>query len=106
MYVDVDDTLVRSFGTKRVAIAHMVELVRALHGRGAELYCWSTAGAAYARTAAEELGVADCFAACLPKPRLLLDDVLVNAWKLQQLHPSECQSVTAEEMLSRLEAGR
>jgi phosphoserine phosphatase len=106
IYVDIDDTLVRSFGSKRIPMGHMVALVRSLKERGAQLYCWSTGGAAYARATAEELGVADCFEAFLPKPHLLLDDVELGGWKLVQLHPSECSSLTAEEVLARLAATR
>jgi phosphoglycolate phosphatase-like HAD superfamily hydrolase len=79
VYVDVDDTLVRSFGSKRIPMAAMVALVRDLNDAGAALYCWSTAGELYARATAEELGLADCFRAFLPKPQVLLDDVGVGS---------------------------
>ena len=102
IFVDVDDTLVRSFGSKRIPISGMVALVRELRGQGAELYCWSTGGADYARRAAEELGVSGCFEAFLPKPQGLLDDVDMRDWKVLHLHPAECTSLTAEEVLSRL----
>ena len=61
VYFDVDDTLVRSVGTKRLPIPAALERVRALHTSGVTLYLWSTGGAAYARASAEELGIADCF---------------------------------------------
>jgi hypothetical protein len=57
VFVDVDDTLVRSAGTKRIPIASVAERVRALRDAGATLYCWSTGGAEYARSAAIELGL-------------------------------------------------
>jgi phosphoglycolate phosphatase-like HAD superfamily hydrolase len=104
IYVDIDDTLVRSFGSKRMPMTHMVALVRSLRERGAQLFCWSSGGAAYARSAAEELGVSDCFEAFLPKPHLLLDDVQVGSWNLVQLHPSECSSLAADEVLAKLRA--
>ncbi len=44
IHVDVDDTLVRSFGSKRIPMGAMVAQVRALHASGATLYCWSTGG--------------------------------------------------------------
>jgi hypothetical protein len=107
LYVDVDDTLVRSVGgSKRLPIAHMVALVRELKERGAQLYCWSTGGAAYARESAEEVGVADCFEAFLPKPHLLLDDVRLRDWRALQLHPMECAGRTADEVLELLAGGR
>ncbi|ATB29546.1 hypothetical protein [Melittangium boletus] len=101
IYVDVDDTLVRSFGSKRIPMFPMVERVRELHERGAELYCWSTGGAAYARQTATELGLADCFVAFLPKPHLLLDDVAVKDWRMREVHPSEAPSRDVEELLRR-----
>ena len=101
IYVDVDDTLVRSFGSKRIPVTGTIALVRELHSNGATLYCWSTAGAEYARQAAAELEIADLFTAFLPKPHLLLDDVLVGDWSLKQLHPNECISLSATELLNR-----
>jgi phosphoglycolate phosphatase-like HAD superfamily hydrolase len=102
IYVDIDDTLVRSFGSKRMPMGAMVALVRSLKERGAALYCWSSGGAAYARAAAEEVGLGDCFEAFLPKPHLLLDDVAVGHWRLKELHPAECASLTADEVLAKL----
>lgn len=58
IFVDVDDTLVRSFGSKRIAIGAMVERVQGLHAQGAELYCWSSGGREYAQQSARELGIA------------------------------------------------
>ncbi len=37
VYVDIDDTLIRSFGSKRIAMSHTVDRVRQLHADGAEL---------------------------------------------------------------------
>jgi hypothetical protein len=101
VYVDVDDTLVRSFGSKRIPITGTIALVRELHANGATLFCWSTAGAEYARQAATELGLAELFTAFLPKPHLLLDDVPVGDWKLKELHPNECISLSAADLLAR-----
>jgi hypothetical protein len=102
IFVDIDDTLVRSFGSKRIPMSSMVALVRSLKERGAALFCWSSGGAEYARTAAKEVGLGDCFEAFLPKPNLLLDDVSISKWRLLELHPSECSSLTAEEVFERL----
>lgn len=74
VFVDVDDTLVRSAGTKRIAVTSVVERVAALKQAGATLYCWSTGGADYAREVARELGLEPCFVAFLPKPTIMLDD--------------------------------
>lgn len=98
VYVDVDDTLVRSFGTKRIPIPTVIQHVQALHEQGAVLYCWSSGGAEYARMSAEELGVTDCFVAFLPKPQVMLDDQPINEWRrFLHMHPSNCRTQTLEE---------
>jgi hypothetical protein len=99
IYVDVDDTLVRSFGSKRIPIGAMVARVRDLFEAGATLYCWSSGGADYARGSAQELGIEDCFVTFLPKPHLLIDDVEVARWRMSSLHPNEAISRTAAEIL-------
>ncbi len=89
-YIDVDDTFVRSFGAKRIPISSTLRAIRALAESGAELYCWSSGGADYARASAEEFGVADCFRAFLPKPQILIDDMPLSTWHdLREIHPAE-----------------
>jgi hypothetical protein len=91
VFVDVDDTLIRSVGTKRIPVGSAVAHVRELHRRGAVLYCWSTGGADYARASAEEVGLADSFVGFLPKPNVLIDDQDVTDWRrLIRIHPSNC----------------
>ena len=102
IYVDVDDTLVRSFGSKQIAMSATQDYVRRLHEAGAQLYCWSSGGAEYARAYAEKAGLTQCFQAFLPKPQVLLDDVLVEDWGLRQLHPNQCRSQEGDELLGRL----
>ena len=103
VYVDVDDTLVRSVGAKRIPIPAAVQHVRELHAQGVELYCWSTGGATYARESAEEVGVAECFIAFLPKPDVMLDDQPFAEWRrLLCVHPNDCAGRTAEEYRQRL----
>ena len=99
IFIDVDDTLVRSAGAKRIPITSSVELVRDLRRQGATLYLWSTGGGEYARNAARELGIEDCFDGFLPKPHALIDDVPIEKWRLHQLHPNEASSKGAEGML-------
>jgi hypothetical protein len=101
VYVDVDDTLVRSVGTKRIPIIEMVNHVRRLKADGAELYLWSAGGAEYCRKTAEELGIADCFQAFLPKPRIIVDDQEVKDWVFcTTFHPSTCAHMTLSDYLS------
>ncbi len=91
IFVDVDDTFVRIYGTTRIPIPAVIGHIRALHTQGAQLFCWSSGGAEYARASAAEFGLTDCFAAFLPKPDVLLDDQNIADWRtLRQVHPNEC----------------
>jgi len=106
VYVDVDDTLVRSFGAKRIPISAMVEHVRALHRAGLMLYCWSSGGAKYAEESASELGLAGCFSGFLPKPNILIDDMPVADWhRLLRVHPNEAVSKTVDDYEAALSVG-
>ena len=91
IFVDVDDTLVRSTGGKRVPIPSVIKHVRELHAVGAILYCWSAGGAEYARQSADEFGIGSCFTAFLPKPNVIIDDQPTAEWPRSILvHPSNC----------------
>ena len=95
VFVDVDETLIRNYGTKR--IPSVIRHVRALHRMGAELYCWSSGGAAYARATADECGIGDCFQTFLPKPQVMLDDQDPSEWRRPQcVHPTGCEGSTIE----------
>lgn len=102
VFVDIDDTLVRSFGSRRIAMTSVVARIRALHAEGAVLYAWSSGGADYARSSTEELGIGDCFSAWLPKPDVFVDDVRIEDWRNTiQLHPNEVVNRTVEELRVR-----
>jgi hypothetical protein len=91
IFVDIDDTFVRSYGTKRIPMPSVIGTIRQLYAQGEMLYCWSSGGAEYARASAEEFGIAGCFQAFLPKPDVLLDDQEIADWRhLRQVHPNEC----------------
>jgi hypothetical protein len=81
VFVDVDDTLMRSAGTKRIPMPSVVAEVRRLKASGAVLYLWSSGGAEYARTSAVELAIEDCFVGYLPKPNVIIDDQPVAQWR-------------------------
>lgn len=101
VYVDVDDTLVRSFGPKRIPISATIAKVRELSRSGCQLYLWSSGGAEYCREVAEELGIAECFAGFLPKPRVLIDDQPVENWEpMRWVHTNRAGSSTVEEILA------
>lgn len=90
VYVDIDDTLVRSVGNKRIPIPAAIEWVREQKAAGAILYLWSSGGAEYCRVTAEELGMHDCFDGFLPKPTCYLDDQPVAEWRLtRHLFPGQ-----------------
>jgi hypothetical protein len=98
VYVDVDDTLLRSAGTKTMPMSSVVEHDKGLADAGAELYCWSTAGAEYARTAAHQLGIEHCFVNFLPKPNIAVDDQELCAWtRFALMHPLHAVSKTVDE---------
>ncbi len=78
IFVDVDDTLIRSFGTKQIPITNTIGYVRAMFEAGNELYCWSRGGAQYSRNVAIKLGIEGCFAGFLPKPDVVVDDRLAD----------------------------
>jgi predicted HAD superfamily phosphohydrolase YqeG len=91
VYVDVDDTLVRSVSTKRIPMPRVVDRVRSLHRDGATLYLWSSGGADYARDTAHELGIAHLFTAFLPKPTIIIDDQPVSDWRYcEHTFPMSC----------------
>ena len=103
IFVDVDDTLVRSVGTKRIPMVATVRYVKALKTEGWELYCWSAGGGEYARQSAEELGIADCFVGFLPKPTVMLDDLPPDAWRgFRVIHPNEVESASLMESMAKL----
>ena len=98
VYVDVDDTLIRTSGSKRIPVSGVVEHVRALASAGAELYCWSSGGKLYAESVAGGLGIAELFAGFLPKPQVLVDDRALAQWnRLIEIPPSECGRWNAED---------
>ena len=94
VFVDVEDPLVRSAESKRIAITSVGEWVAALKQAGATMCCWSTGRADYAREVARELGLEHCFVAFLPKPTIMLDDQPPAEWRLcRHVHPFNVDSI-------------
>ena len=90
VFVDIDDTLVRSAGAKRIPMPAVIAHVRQLHASGVVLYLWSSGGSEYAESTAKELGLSDCFSGFLPKPDSYIDDQPVHEWKYcEYIHPSK-----------------
>jgi len=97
-YVDIDDTLIRSFGSKRIPMTEMVKHVQDLNREGVILFAWSSGGGEYARTSAKELGIEDCFQAFLPKPNVIIDDQSPAEWRrLIHVRPGEATSRTVSD---------
>ena len=96
VFVDVDDTLIRSFGTKQIPIPNVVRYVREMFDAGHLLYCWSRGGANYSREVAVKLGIADCFVCFLPKPDIVLDDRLHELLNhCEFIHPNNAAPKTS-----------
>ena len=74
IFIDVDDTLIRTVGVTRIPIVSSIEFVRRRYAAGDQLYCWSRGGADYSKEIAKSLGILECFTAFLPKPDMVLDD--------------------------------
>ncbi len=90
VFVDVDDTLVRTVGTNRIPMPSVINQVRRLYQDGAVLYLWSSGGADYCRNTADALGIAQCFSGLLPKPTTYLDDQPVQEWRdCQHFYPMQ-----------------
>jgi hypothetical protein len=103
IYVDVDDTLVRSSGGVRIRVPEVIKHVRRLFEAGATLYCWSAGGGDYAKQTAHELGIVDCFVAFLPKPNILIDDQTQMNWpRCITVHPAACVSLGIKDYLMKL----
>ena len=107
VYVDVDDTIVRSVGTKRIPISRVINHIRQLHRDGAVLYCWSSGGSEYAKRSAQEFGIGDCFVGFLPKPNVILDDQPVSDWRLAlQIHPMSADADGVEQYWKKIKKSR
>lgn len=93
IYFDIDDTLVRSYGKKRIPMPAVIAQIRRLKAEGVTLYLWSSGGAEYCRSTALELGIVECFVGFLPKPTTYVDDQPVHEWKLcKHLYPAQAEN--------------
>ena len=68
LILDMDDTLIRSVGKKRIPMPSVVADIKMLYDGGTALYLWSSGGGDYARASAIELKIEHLFIAFLPKP--------------------------------------
>jgi hypothetical protein len=106
IYVDIDDTLVRSVGSKRIPMPAVVRSVQELAASGAELYAWSSGGGEYAKESARELGIEALFRAFLPKPHVMVDDQPPSEWRrLVHVHPGEMSGRSLADLERAYERG-
>lgn len=101
IYVDVDDTLIRSEDEK--PIAEVVSHICDLHRQGAQLYCWSTGGASHAREIAQKLKIDSCFTGFLHKPQIFIDDERPGQWP-HFVHVDPKKLATMDEYRKAVEA--
>ncbi len=88
VFIDVDDTLVRSVGAKHIPMPNVIARIRELHAQGVALYLWSSGGADYARASVKEFGIEHCFLVFLPKPDVYLNDQPISEWPFcTHVHP-------------------
>ena len=103
VYVDVDETFVRNYGTKRIPMPEVISHICNLKDQGVLLYCWSSGGSEYAKKSAREFGIEDCFEGFLPKPHVILDDQSMESWRsILHVHPNEITGYDAEAYLMAL----
>ena len=97
----------RNYGNARIPIPVVIRHVRSLFEQGADLYCWSSGGAAYARSSAEEMGIGECFRGYVPKPQVMIDDQNVSDWRrLIQVHPNGCDGQTVQDYAASLQRAK
>jgi FMN phosphatase YigB (HAD superfamily) len=110
VFVDVDDTLIRSAGSRRIPIPAVIERVRRLKDEGVVLYLWSSGGAKYCEETAAHLGMTDCFVGFLSKPDMYIDDQPANEWRYcvhvypWQLDEAQCVTGVAGDEFGALRA--
>jgi len=92
-YVDVDDTLIRTVGTKAIPIPQTLRWLKSLDMTSHQLFLWSRGGSDYAKGIAVSLGIESLFTAFLPKPDVMVDDQGLSDWThMRQIHPNQLRS--------------
>lgn len=103
IYVDVDDTLIRTLGTKRVPIPTAISHVRALHTQGAVLYLSAVAVNNMLGECAR-YGYRGMLRRILAKTsNSKFDDQQVSEWRYcRTVHPSNCGETSMEDYVTQL----
>jgi len=88
VFVDVDDTLVRSVGSKIIPLPKVIDKVRLLAARGYRIFVWSSGGATYSERISKDLGIAGIVSGYFCKPAFVIDDQPVENWPAtRMIHP-------------------
>jgi len=104
IYIDVDETFLRNYGAKQIAIPSVIKHIKDLKDAGATLYCWSSGGAEYAKSSAKKFGIESCFLGFLPKPNVAIDDMPFSKWRnLLEIHPNMCPKNTIDSYKTSIE---
>ena len=99
IYIDVDDTIVRSVGTVRIPMSSTIQKIIELHRVDIEMYCWSSGGAEYAKEICIEFNIDHCFKGFLPKPNIMVDDQEINDWRFLSQHlPNNFSNLNLEDI--------
>jgi hypothetical protein len=89
-FIDIDDTMIRSIGTKRIPITDTIKFIKNIDTKIDSIYLWSRGGAEYTKEIADSLGIAHLISGFLPKPDVMIDDQRISDWAhLKQLYPTE-----------------
>ena len=89
-YIDVDDTLIRTIGSKIIPIPNTLKLINELDLSANTIYLWSRGGAEYCKNTAHLLGIQDKIFGYLSKPDILIDDQDICDWShIKKFHPNE-----------------
>lgn len=88
-YIDIDDTLIRTVGSKAIPMVRTIEFINSINQSNDSIYLWSRGGAEYCRQIAEKLNITSNIKGYLPKPDVLIDDCDISQWNFMTvIHPN------------------
>jgi hypothetical protein len=94
VFVDVDDTLIRSFGSKVIPNTRVIDKVVSLQKRGFKIYVWSSGGAEYSQKMATQVGIGAIVSGYFAKPKYIIDDQDVEKWiNTKVIHPLQIDNI-------------
>ena len=84
IYIDIDDTLIRTIGSKIIPIPDTVNFIKNCNTNKNEIYLWSRGGAQYCKNIAIKLLLDHKITGYLPKPNLIIDDTELRSGMIYQ----------------------